>query len=163
MFSWHALSGRSRARTHAGTAGGQPRRCAIARCRQRRTATRFVLAALLALLFQNVALAAYVCPVPVAPGHAAHSQAHAVEPTAPMPDCGMAMPEKPTLCEKHCDPDEGAAAEVRVGTVPAPVLAPLRFELASWRQPPPAASGYHNVAASRADPPPMLRFCSLLI
>lgn len=122
--------------------------------RRRRTAFRVALAVLLTFLFQHAAIAAYACPVDSMPAQV----------NASMPDCGsMEMEDPPVLCEKHCNPDNLTTPDLRIAQVPPVVLPPARFELARTL---PSASSlqlYESVPVLRADPPPTLRFCSLLI
>lgn len=121
--------------------------------RRRRLAGRAALVVLLSLLFQYVAVAAYACPVLNAPVQAVKS----------MPDCvSMEKQDPPVLCEQHCEPDDSTAPELRVAQVPPVVLPPARFDLV---RSPPACSleHYRSVPALAVDPPPTVRFCSLLI
>ncbi|WP_330967951.1 hypothetical protein [Lysobacter sp. A3-1-A15] len=121
---------------------------------RRRTVFRIALAVLLTLLFQHAAIAAYACPLDQMPAPA----------DAAVFDCDdMETKDRPALCEKHCNPDDSTTPEVRSAQVPPMVLPPVRFELARTI---PSASSLHlyeNVPVLRADPPPTLRFCSLLI
>jgi hypothetical protein len=125
----------------------------LARFRQRRFVARAVFILLLSLLFQQAALATYLCPVEQGPAAA----------TMSMADCEEMPPATNTpLCTKHCNPDTTTTPDVRVAHVPPLLLPALRFA-------PPAllvardSRTYANVAVVRSDPPPTLRFCSLLI
>jgi hypothetical protein len=110
---------------------------------------------LASLLFQQVAVAAYACakdetPPPPPPG---------------MEHCtGMDMAPRdaqaPALCFKHCTPDVSVTSDATAPTVPALVL-PNDFALRLERLP--AAACAADVPIARSDPPPRLRFCSLLI
>lgn len=122
--------------------------------RRKRFAIRIVLAVLLSFLLQHAALAAYACPLDQTPAK--------VE--ASMPDCAsMEQMDPPAVCVKHCNPDDSTTADARIAQVPPLGLPLVRFELA--RTPPSSASmqHYESVPVLRADPPPTLRFCSLLI
>jgi hypothetical protein len=107
------------------------------------------------LLFQQVAVAAYLCPV---------GQGAAV-PAAATPCAEMAMDvatDTPALCAKHCDPDHYLASDGGKLSVPPLALPPPEFAPAPAR----AASRLAmrtQVPVVRSDPPPRLRFCSLLI
>lgn len=128
------------------------------RCRTRRRL--FWLVALM-LLWQQVALAAYVCPLP---GAAVQHDAAALVVTSP--DCMDDMqgqPDQP-LCTKHCAPDSPVQSDARAPGVPAPMLAAL--------VPSPPLVGMlprHDAFSAAADAlladasPPRLLFCSLLI
>ena len=107
------------------------------------------------LLFQQLAVAAYACD-PAArnasstsAGHCEHSQ--------------KAPPAKPSpLCEKHCAPDLTVLTDTAALGVPALALPPMLFTLVVHE---PAATLTENdsVPPTRSDPPPRLRYCSLLI
>jgi hypothetical protein len=125
----------------------------LARFRQRRVVARGAFILLLSLLFQQVALAAYLCPVEQGPAPATMSMAHCEE----MPPAASTP-----LCTKHCNPDTTTTPDVRLAHVPPLLLPPLRFA------PPellvaPESRTYASVPLVRSDPPPTLRFCSLLI
>ena len=114
---------------------------------------RIALVAIVCLLFQQVAMAAYLCPQEQAPTQAAASACASM---------GMAQAKtNPALCQKHCAPDFTTAAGHFAPSVPALALPPLQFALL-------AAPATHAIVASDVplsgtDPPPRLRFCSLLI
>lgn len=117
---------------------------------------------LFCLLFQQLAMAAYVCTLPAAPAAA----------VAAMDDCaamgmGAADPSRhhqtDPRCIEHCASHVPATPEARVPAVP-PLLLPPEFAAiarlvaqASPREPLP------NPELYPPDPPPSLRFCSLLI
>jgi hypothetical protein len=119
---------------------------------------RLAFVAIVCLLFQQVAVAAYACPLPLAPAP--------VETPAMAGDCaGMSMPPAATpspLCAKHCSPDVPAPADHAALSVPALALPAQSFEIVlathSARVVPLDETGF-----ARSDPPPRLRFCSLLI
>lgn len=112
------------------------------------------------LLFQQVALAAYACPLLETP-----SASHAA-----MPDCeSMAMDEVATpdpssaLCHQDCRAGHAATPELRSPQAPAIVLLPLHqlpsdvllTAIQVWH--------HAGVPACHADPPATQRFCRLLI
>lgn len=112
--------------------------------------------ALLALLFQQVALLAYACPVTETPP----------EPPAMTAGCeGMEMPdlEAPALCDQHCQRDHVANPGAQAPQVPPPALPPLHFDLTDALPAPVRAQYYQDVPVCRSDPPPAQRFCSLQI
>ena len=80
---------------------------------------RIAFVAVLCLLFQQVALASYLCPMEQMP----------VEMTAMAEDCAeMGMPkaqDNPILCAKHCSPDQSVAADSAKLSVPALAITPL--------------------------------------
>jgi hypothetical protein len=115
---------------------------------------RAALVVLISLLFQHAAIAAYACTIDEMPSK--------VE--ASMPDCAsMAETDPQVLCEKHCNPDDSTTPDARVAAAPVVVLPPVKFDLALSL---PARHGprtYTSVPTALSDPPPMVRFCSLLI
>lgn len=118
---------------------------------------RFRIALLLmgCLAFQQMAAAAYACTV---------SQMSVA--TMPgMTDCkdmAMPVPQPPTLCEKHCHPDASTLTDAKLLHVPPLALPALGFAT-SWSIPANSVQHYRDVPVYRSDPPPTLRFCSLLI
>lgn len=117
---------------------------------------RVALVVILCLLFQQAALAAYACPLESMPA----------KPVAMAEACAeMGMEQVrdvPALCHKHCVPDLSVAADHATLAVPAVALPPPVFEVVLVQSAP------HTVMLSRvpvslSDPPPRLRFCSLLI
>lgn len=117
---------------------------------------RIALAVVVCLLFQQVAMAAYACPLDRVP----------VDTAAMTENCaGMDMrqvKESPALCAKHCTPDRTVAADHAALSVPALALPPLAFALV-FAQPVTHAALVADVPVDRSDPPPRLRYCSLLI
>ena len=113
---------------------------------------RIAVLVLFCLLFQQAALAGYLCPL-VATTPAQTSRCAAM---------GMQQPKpNPLLCEKHCTPDVTAAADHAAPSVPPLALPPVAFALLV--APLPRAILHVDAFASHADPPPRLRFCTLLI
>ena len=117
---------------------------------------RVALVVMLCLLFQQLALAAYACPMEQMPP----------EMTAMAERCaemGMQQAEdNPALCAKHCTPDHSTTAEPAKLSVPAAALPPLAFALVLASPATPAVV-QAEIPIARSDPPPRLRYCSLLI
>ena len=112
--------------------------------------------ALLAMLFQQVALVAYACPVSATPA----------ELQMVMADCeGTEMPDPraSALCDQHCVRDHVNSPNVKALQVPSLALVPLHFALAAALLLPVEAQYYEDVPTCRSDPPPAQRFCSLQI
>lgn len=131
----------------------------VRRLRARRPRVRLAWLALLALLFQQVALASYACPVPVAPAEPPRAMAS-------MAGCeGMEMPDPhaPLLCDQHCQRDHVANPDLKVPQVPSLALPPVHFALDATLPPPVQERHYADVPVCRSDPPPAQRFCSLQI
>ena len=80
--------------------------------RRARQRLRIAFVAVLCLLFQQVALASYLCPIEQMPP----------EMTVMAEDCAeMGMPkaqDNPSLCAKHCSPDQSVAADSAKLSVP---------------------------------------------
>ncbi|MBX3699951.1 MULTISPECIES: hypothetical protein [Pseudomonadota] len=124
--------------------------------RTRSLRLRFAWLALLALLFQQVALAAYVCPVSETPP----------EPKAMMAGCeGMEMPDPtaPVLCDQHCQREHVTNPDLKAPQVPPLALPALHFTLTEALLTPVQDQHYEDVPTCRSDPPPAQRFCSLQI
>ena len=123
--------------------------------RRHRPRLRLAWLALLALLFQQLALAAYACPTAEAP-----------PPQVVMAGCeGMEMPDPaaPALCDQHCQRDHVTNSDAKAPQVPPLALPPLHFALTAALLPPVEAQYYEDVPTCRSDPPPAQRFCSLQI
>ena len=116
---------------------------------------KIVVVMVFCLLFQQVAMAAYACPLEQMPPRMEAMAEHCA---------GMGMQQardNPALCAKHCAPDLATAADHVLLTVPA-LLPPTGLT------PVPQVEVDHCVARAavsiaQSDPPPRLRFCSLLI
>jgi hypothetical protein len=108
------------------------------------------------LLFQHVAVAAYACELvasaPTPPAAAAHCAEMGPAPVAP---------ESPALCAKHCTPDQTLLTDAAAPHVPALALPPA-FALV-LNAPALDSASLDAVPVRRSDPPPRLRYCSLLI
>jgi len=124
--------------------------------RTTRQRMRIAFVVIACLLFQQVALAAYACTLVQPPPDPMAMSGHCA-------DMDMA-PRKSTsaLCEKHCAPDHSVATDRVVPTVPALALPPVLFAPLAVQH------GSHvslagDVPVNHSDPPPRLRYCSLLI
>jgi hypothetical protein len=124
---------------------------------RKRQRVRLSLLVLASLLFQHVALAAYVCaPAPVTPP----SMPAGMEHCAAMAAAPVATPP-PALCEKHCAPDQTLVSDSAALHVPALAAAPIFLLVLD--EPGAHALQRPEVPIARSDPPPRLRYCSLLI
>ena len=109
------------------------------------------------LLFQLAAVSAYACTREAAP-------AAAVAVMPGMVDCPMAhrQPAAPSaLCGQHCAPDTPVPSDAATPSVPALLPMPLAWHSALPQRRQDASRD--RDAFSRSDPPPRLRFCSLVI
>ena len=123
------------------------------RARQRLKITVLVL---LSLLFQQVALAAYACPLTRMPPETATMAEHCAQ-------MGMQQAQdNPALCAKHCAPDLATAADHAQLAVPALALPPPVF-VPMVLGPTGSIVVQGEIPIARSDPPPRLRYCSLLI
>lgn len=129
----------------------------------RTTRRRLIWLVTLLMLWQQTALAAYVCPtVPEA------APAAALMTSMPGMDGGCAKnqdaPANP-LCQKHCAPDHATQVEAHTAAVPLsvlPAMPPMLMTPAVVALP--SNRALQRVGHLRAPPPPpMLLFCSLLI
>lgn len=110
-----------------------------------------VLLALLALLFQQTAMAAYFCPLDDAPREVAV-------------DRGMPCQQDTTdpRCAEHCNPHQQTPSEAGALKVPMALILPAMAWLVSTAQRSPA--GLPQILhANERGPPLAIRFCTLLI
>jgi len=115
-----------------------------------------ILVLIASLLFQQVAMAAYVCAMPKIQ----------IESVVMADDCAAmeSAPAQPpdAVCQKHCAPDLTSADTPSIPPVPALTLPPVLHAFAL------APASHSCVYASgevfaRSHPPPRLRYCRLLI
>lgn len=120
----------------------------------------------LMLLWQQVAVAAYVCVTPPASIGTVAAVAHSPS-MAMRGDGGAKMPATPVgpLCQQHCQPDHATQVDVRTVSVPFNALAappPMALSAAAVVLPSDRALARHH--RLRVPPPtPRLLYCSLLI
>jgi hypothetical protein len=124
--------------------------------RSRSKRLTIALLAILCLLLQQAALAAYLCPIDT--GRLAV--------TTMMGDCAAMHQSHEVndagLCVKHCHPERASAADAARLAVPPLALPPVVFPVTTIQSATRAIrSG--EVAIARSDPPPRLQYCSLLI
>ncbi len=126
--------------------------------RFRRTRVRRTMAAcaLFCMLFLQIAVAAYACPIQAPPSEPAPTMAGCEDMT--MPD-----PEAPALCITHCQDSQIATPDLNPLQVPPSALPPLHFALTEALLPPVRAQYYEDVPVCQSDPPTAQRFCSLQI
>ncbi len=127
------------------------------RCRTRR---RLIWLVTLLLLWQQVALAAYVCPqpAPTAAVAAGMAMTHA--------DCISRMPmsHHDLTCAEHCAAAPSAQPDARAPNVPASLLSVLLPLVTAVTRLPGRAVPVLPCAGLAADSPPSrLRYCTLLI
>ena len=116
--------------------------------------TSFLLIA--SLLFQQVAMAAYVCTMPQMQAGAAAMAKHC----AGMKSAPAQLPD--TVCQQHCAPDPTSASNPIIPQVPLLALPPLLYVLVLTPVTRSCDYGSDDLFA-RSDPPTRLRYCRLLI
>lgn len=124
----------------------------------RRTRLRLVLLAVLSLLFQQVALASYVCSAAEVPATNVAMSAHCD---------GMPMTQQkqaPALCAQHCAQQTPATQDARLPSVPLLLMPALLPAPPTFVALPVASAPHVRSAAWRTSGiPPALRFRVLLI
>lgn len=116
------------------------------------------------LLFQQLAMAAYVCTLPTASTSivmkndcaAMGMSSSAQKQTSPH---ASADPR----CAEHCAGNTASAHDARLPTVPPLLLASASPALLGTVAHAPDRAALPNTALHRPDPPPTLRYCCLLI
>lgn len=126
----------------------------------RRQRLRLVLVMVASLLFQQLAVAAYVCVLP------AGGSVEVATAAAEVTDCeAMQMSgadPTPVLCAAHCQPEQATVTDHIKLAVPALALPAELF--GSLLKPVTGAAWLGSaISPSHADPPPRLRYCSLQI
>lgn len=124
--------------------------------RRSRHRLKIAVLVIVCLLFQQAALAAYLCPMEQVPAETLAMSGHCA---------GMGMAQQqdnPALCQKHCSPDRSVAADAVKLTVP-PLALPALIMAPVYVQPVSHVAIQSDAPIARSDPPPRLRFCSLLI
>lgn len=119
---------------------------------------------LVCLLFQQLAMAAYVCTLATAPtdivmtGDCAGMGMNSVATPAALHQASM-----DPRCAEHCGGNTVSAHDASPPTVPPLLLAAASPTLLGTVAHAPHQVALPNTALHRPDPPPTLRFCSLLI
>ena len=112
------------------------------------------------LLWQQMALAASLCPMP-----GWHAMA-AVATTASQPECmhGGQGHANAAMCAQHCAQGSLVQSDARLPNVPASMLPPLAPAMPAVVWLPRAEASFASAFHLQADHPPLrLLFCSLLI
>ncbi len=119
---------------------------------------------LFCLLFQQLAMAAYACTLPTAPTNIVMTgdcAGMAMSPTAPAPTSHH-MSTDPR-CAQHCAGNTMSAHDASPPTVPPLLLVSASPAVLGTIVLAPEQVALPSTALHRPDPPPTLRFCSLLI
>ena len=127
--------------------------------RRQRHRRWIALIALLGLLFQQLAMATYVCPVD---GRTAATVSASSD---EQPPCHQAQATDKARCHAHCHPMTPSADHAATPTVPAAILPPTTWLRAAAWQPRMCAdlAVAHEVAARAAAPPLTVRHCTFQI
>ncbi|WP_149365824.1 hypothetical protein [Rhodanobacter sp. T12-5] len=119
---------------------------------------------LFCLLFQQLAMAAYACTLPTVPADIVMTGDCAgmdMSSTAKAPTSHH-MSTDPR-CAEHCASNTVSTHDANLPTVPPLPLASVSLSLLGTIAHAPHQVALPNTALHRPDPPPTLRFCSLLI
>jgi hypothetical protein len=107
------------------------------------------------LLFQQLAMAAYVCTLPTQPATMVMAGGCA--------DMAPSMHGTDPRCAEHCADHTSAVPDARLPTLP-PLLLPADWPvLTATLSDCPGRVALPDPTLLRPDPPPSLRFCTLLI
>lgn len=118
--------------------------------------------ALFCLVFQQLAMAAYACTLPIAPtnvamtGHCADMESAAKMPTSHQHGVDP-------RCAEHCAGNTVSTHDASPPTVPPLLLASASPTMLGAIANTAGRTALPNTSPHRSDPPPILRFCSLLI
>jgi hypothetical protein len=116
------------------------------------------------LLFQQLAMAAYVCTLPAASTSVVmKSDCAAIGVSSSAQASASPHAGADPSCAEHCAGHTASAHDARLPTVPPLLLASASPTLLGTIEPVSHRVALPNTALRRADPPPTLRFCSLLI
>lgn len=120
--------------------------------------------ALFCLLFQQLAMAAYVCTLPAAP-QPVMAGMHDCAAMMGMDHAGQAGSRHAMdpRCTEHCADHVPAQPDARVPAVPPLLLPPDFTAVAKAAVRAPTAAHVPDPQLRPPEPPPSLRFCSLLI
>jgi len=119
---------------------------------------------LFCLLFQQLAMAAYACTLPTAPTNVVMTGDCAgmdMGSTAKAPASHRVSTDP--RCAQHCAGNTVSTHEASLPTVPPLLLASVSPTLLDTIAQASDQAALPNTALHRPDPPPTLRFCSLLI
>jgi hypothetical protein len=114
------------------------------------------LIALLGLLFQQVAMAAYTCP--------SESPSPTMAASSDMPDCAQAAANDKARCQNHCHPQSASADHAAQPTVPSALLPPTTWLRAdAWQSSAGVATPVCEITARAAAPPLSIQHCTFQI
>lgn len=114
------------------------------------------------LLFQQLAMAAYVCTLPAKPVIGSVME-HCADMGMNSTDNGRAHSASDPRCDEHCAGHVTAAPDARAPIVPPLLLPPVSPAVLGTIAHAPEQAVLPDLTLFPPDPPPSLRFCSLLI
>ena len=119
---------------------------------------------LFCLLFQQLAMAAYVCTLPTVPTNVVMTGDCAAmdRSSKATPPTSHQLGADPR-CVEHCAGNAASVHDASLPTVPPLLLASISPTLLGTIAHAPDQVALPDTALHRPDPPPTLRFCSLLI
>lgn len=120
--------------------------------------------ALFCLVFQQLVMAAYACTLPIVPTNVAmtgHCADMGMVSTAKMPASHQHGVDP--RCAEHCAGTTVSTHDASLPTIPPLLLASVSPTLSGTIAHVVVRTTLPNIALHRPDPPPTLRFCSLLI
>jgi hypothetical protein len=129
----------------------------------RRRRVLWVGLALFFLLFQQLAMAAYVCTLPTAPTDMVMTGDCAAMGMTSMTKGPLAHQSSDPRCVEHCADHSTSTHDARPPMVPPLLLPHTPPDVMGTVAHVPEQVPLPNPALQRPDPPPILRFCSLLI
>ena len=135
------------------------------RTRRRLSRRRRVLVAgivMFCLLFQQLAMAAYVCTLPAGQAVAAMTR-HCADMHMDSSGRAPAHSNPDPRCDEHCASHVSATPDARVPMVPPLALPPAPPALPGTIADVPEQAVLPDASRFPPEPPPSLRFCSLLI
>ena len=119
---------------------------------------------LFCLLFQQLAMAAYACTLPSAPtGVVMTGDCAGVGMSSTAKTPGSHYTNTDLRCAEHCSGNTVSAHDASLPTVPPLLLPSVSPMLLGTLAQAPDQVALPDMALHRPDPPPTLRFCSLLI
>ena len=129
----------------------------------RRRRILWTVVALFCLLFQQQAMAAYVCAMPTAPSNIVMTGDCAATGLAATVKASSQHHSPDARCAEHCASDATSAHDARLPAVPPLLLHLASPTLLGTIMHAPDQAPLPDVTLHRPEPPPTLRFCSLLI
>ncbi|WP_266157612.1 hypothetical protein [Dyella silvatica] len=131
----------------------------------RRQRILWIATVLFCLLFQQLAMASYICPLPAAPANTALTgDCAAMAAASKAPSASKQIHSSlDARCAEHCSNNTTSTPDARVPMVPPLLLPPVPPTLLGTIAHAPEHVTLPDLALRPPDLPPTLRFCTLLI